>query len=207
MSEPTVYLDHNATTPVRPEVIEAMLPYLRGEFGNPNSVHRLGQRARKAVEAAREKVAALLGAGDAQEIVFTSCGSESDVLAISGAAWQAFDESHGKRNRVVASRVEHDAVRGILGQLYRRGFKVAEVVCDGAGSVSVDAVAAAIDEATSVVSVMHANNEVGTLQPIEAIARACREKGALFHTDAVQSRARSRSRPGNGGSIFWRFRA
>ncbi|MDE2237227.1 MAG: cysteine desulfurase, partial [Elusimicrobia bacterium] len=187
MNAPVRYLDHNATTPVRPEVLEAMLPYLRGEFGNPNSVYALGQRSRRAVEAARERVAALIGAADAAEIVFTSCGSESDVMAVAGAAWQAFDESKGARKRVVASRIEHDAVRGILRQLYRRGFMVAEIGCDREGVVGAEQAAGALDDSTAVVSVMHANNEVGTLQPIQAIAAAARARGALFHADAVQS--------------------
>jgi cysteine desulfurase len=182
-----VYLDHNATTPVRPEVVDAMLPFLREHYGNPGSVYVLGQRARQAVERAREQVAALMGAGDASEIVFTSCGSESDVLAIAGGAWQALDESKGKRNRVVSTRIEHDAVRGILQQLYRRGFQIAEVGCDRDGLVSAQSAAAALDASTSLLSVMHANNEVGTLQPIEAMAAECKARGVLFHTDAVQS--------------------
>ncbi len=183
----TVYLDHNATTPVRPEVVEAMLPYLTEHYGNPNSAYRLGQEARKAVDRAREQVAALVGAAAPEEIVFTSCGSESDVMAISGAAWLALEESKGKRDRVVSSRIEHDAVRGILQQLYRRGFKVAELGVDAAGVLDAEAAKAAITESTSVVSVMHANNEVGTLQPVELLAAACRERGVVFHTDAVQS--------------------
>ena len=182
-----VYLDHNATTPVRPEVVDAMLPYLREHYGNPNSVYALGQRARKAVERAREQVAALVGAGDASEIVFTSCGSESDVLAIAGGAWQAFDESKGARKRVVSTKIEHDAVRSILQQLARRGFATLELGCDADGLVSAASAAAALDASTSLLSVMHANNEVGTLQPIEAMAAECRARGVLFHTDAVQS--------------------
>src|SRR5688572_24340847 len=116
MSE-TTYLDHNATTPIRPEVLEAMLPVLRDVFGNPNSVHKPGQAARKLVEEARAKVAALVNAQHADEIVFTSCGSESDVLAIVGAAQRAFDESGGKKNHIVTSAIEHEAVRGSCRQL------------------------------------------------------------------------------------------
>jgi cysteine desulfurase len=182
-----VYLDHNATTPVRPEVLEAMLPYLRGEFGNPNSIHKLGQRARKALERAREQVAALLGAGDAQEILFTSCGSESDVTAVAGAAWQVFDETSGRKRRIVSSTVEHDAVRGILGLLSRRGFAVDLAPVDAQGLLDARATAGLITEAVAVVSVMHANNEVGTIQPVSELAAACRRRGVLFHTDAVQS--------------------
>ncbi len=182
-----VYLDHNATTPVRPEVVDAMLPFLRENFGNPNSPYFLGQRARKAVEEARAKVAALLGAEDPSEIVFTSCGSESDVAAISGGAWQAHAESHGKRNQVISSRVEHDAVRGILGVLRLRGFTGDMVGVDKDGLVDPGAVAALLSDKTALVSIMHANNEVGTIQPIKELAALCRARGVLSHTDAVQS--------------------
>lgn len=181
------YLDHNATTPVRPEVVDAMLPFLREDFGNPNSTYFLGQRARKAVEEARGKVANLLGAADPSEIVFTSCGSESDVAAISGAAWQAHAESHGGRNHVVSSRIEHDAVRGILGVLRLRGFTCDMVGVDKDALVAVSDVGALLRDKTAVVSIMHANNEVGTIQPIAELAGLCRERGILFHTDAVQS--------------------
>jgi len=181
------YLDHNATTPVRPEVVDAMLPWLREGYGNPNSVYALGQKARAAVERAREKVAALIGAADASEIVFTSGGSESDVLAIAGAAWQAHDETQGRRRKVVTTAVEHDAVRALGSQLRRRGFDVAEAGCGPDGVVSAAELAALVDETAAVVSVMHANNETGVLQPVAEAAAAARAKGALAHTDAVQS--------------------
>ncbi|MDE2510289.1 MAG: aminotransferase class V-fold PLP-dependent enzyme [Elusimicrobia bacterium] len=181
------YLDHNATTPVRPEVVDAMLPWLRDGYGNPNSVYALGQKARAAVEAAREKVAALIGAADAAEIVFTSGGSESDVLAIGGGAWQAHDESKGRRRRIVTTKIEHDAVRLLGSQLRRRGFDVAEIGCGADGIVSAEELSAAVDDATAVVSVMHANNETGAFQPVAAAAAAARARGALSHTDAVQS--------------------
>jgi len=181
------YLDHNATTPVRPEVVDAMLPWLREGFGNPSSVYALGQRARAAVEKARERTAALIGAADASEIVFTSGGSESDVLALAGAAWQAHDESQGRRRKIVTSRIEHDAIRLLGSQLRRRGFEVVEIGCGADGAVSAADMAAAIDDATAVVSLMHANNETGVLQPVAEAAAAARAKGALAHTDAVQS--------------------
>jgi cysteine desulfurase len=181
------YLDHNATTPVRPEVFDAMLPWLRDGYGNPSSVYALGQKARAAVEKAREQVAALIGASDASEIVFTSGGSESDVLGIGGAAWQAHDETKGARRRVVSTKIEHDAVRVLLTQLRRRGFEVAEAGCGADGAVSAETLASLIDDKTSVVSVMHANNETGVLQPVAQAAAAARACGALMHTDAVQS--------------------
>ncbi len=183
----TAYLDHNATTPVRPEVVDAMLPWLRDGYGNPNSVYSLGQRARAAVELARERVAALLGASDAGEIAFTSGGSESDVLAIAGGAWQAHDESKGKRRKVVTTKIEHDAIRLLAGQLRRRGLDVLEAGCGADGVVDASALTAMIDDSTSVVSVMHANNETGVLQPVAELAAAARAAGALAHTDAVQS--------------------
>ncbi|MEK7388295.1 MAG: aminotransferase class V-fold PLP-dependent enzyme [Elusimicrobiota bacterium] len=183
----TVYLDHNATTPVRPEVFDAVLPWLREGFGNPNSVYASGQRARAAVERAREQVAALLGAGDASEIVFTSCGSESDVLAVSGAAWQSHDESNGRRRAIVTSAIEHEAVRLLCGQLRRRGLAVVEAPCDPEGATRVDACSALLNDEVALVSVMHANNETGVLQPVAEIAAAARGAGALVHTDAVQS--------------------
>lgn len=183
----TAYLDHNATTPIRPEVVDAMLPWLRDNYGNPNSVYSLGQRARAAVERAREQVAALLGAADSAEVVFTSCGSESDALAIAGGAWQAFDETKGKRRKVVTTKIEHDAIRVLGGQLRRRGLEVLEAGCDADGVVNTDELKAMLDDATAVVSVMHANNETGVLQPVAGLAAAARAVGALVHTDAVQS--------------------
>ncbi len=182
-----IYLDHNATTPVRPEVLEALLPWLREGYGNPNSVYALGQKARAAIESAREQVAGLIGAADASEIVFTSGGSESDVLAVAGAAWQAHDESGGRRRGIVSTRIEHDAVRALLAQLRRRGFTVPEAACGRDGVTSVSALTALIDDATAVVSVMHANNETGALQPVAEVAAAAHARGALVHTDAVQS--------------------
>lgn len=181
------YLDHNATTPVRPEVVDAMLPWLRDHYGNPNSVYSLGQRARAAVERAREQVASILGAADASEVVFTSCGSESDALAIAGGAWQAHDESKGKRRRVVTTKIEHDAIRVLAGQLRRRGLEVLEAGCGPDGVVSAAEWSALLDDSTAVVSVMHANNETGVLQPVREFAAAAKAVGALTHTDAVQS--------------------
>ena len=164
-----------------------MIPWLRENYGNPNSVYSLGQRARAAVERAREQIAALLGAADPSEIIFTSGGSESDVLAIAGAAWQAYDETHGQRNTIITTKIEHDAVRLLLGQLRRRGLTVLEVGCGRAGTVNSDECKSMIDDHTAVVSVMHSNNETGVLQPVEELAHPVRPYGALFHTDAVQS--------------------
>lgn len=182
-----IYLDHNATTPVRPEVLDAMLPYLQGCYGNPNSIHSVGQRARKGVEEARENVAALIGAASPDEIVFTSCGSESDVLAICGAAQNAFNRSGGKKRHVVTSEIEHEAIHGACRQLFARGFEISKVAANDAAYVSPASVRDAIKSETAIVSIMYANNEVGTIQPISEIAGICREKDIIFHSDAVQA--------------------
>ncbi|MFH2202951.1 MAG: aminotransferase class V-fold PLP-dependent enzyme [Elusimicrobiota bacterium] len=187
MSEPPrVYLDHNATTPVRPEVREAMLPYLGGSFGNPSSVYSLGQAARRAVEEAREHVAELIGAMPG-EIVFTSCGSESDVLAVCGAARAAHRRDAGERRHIITTEVEHEAVHGACRLLPARDFTATKLPVDDEGRVAPADVAAAIRPATAVVSVMLANNETGTIQPVGAIAEACRGRDILVHTDAVQA--------------------
>jgi cysteine desulfurase len=182
-----IYLDHNATTPVRPEVVDAMLPWLREGFGNPNSVYALGQKARAAVERAREQVAMLIGASDASEIIFTSGGSESDVLAIAGAAWQAFDETKGCRRKIVTTKIEHDAIGELLVQMRRRGFDVRQVGCNREGFTNAQEMSQLIDESTAVVSLMHSNNETGVLQPVDVVASAAKSHGVPIHTDAVQS--------------------
>ncbi|MHB2025301.1 MAG: cysteine desulfurase family protein [Elusimicrobiota bacterium] len=182
------YLDCAATAPLRPEVLDAMLPYLKTDYGNPNSPYLLGQRARKAVELAREQVARFLNCRDPQEIIFTSGGSESDVLAISGAAWSAWEESYGRaKPGIVSTPIEHDAIRGLLSQMKNRGFSNTLCRVDQYGLAQADQFENLIGPDTAVVSVMHANNEVGTIEPIRDIAAICREKKVLFHTDAVQS--------------------
>ncbi len=181
-----VYLDYNATAPVRPEAFKAMRPFLLGEFGNPSSVHILGQRARRAVEEARARVAELLGAS-AGEIVFTSSGSEADAMAVRGAALRAFEASGGKKRAVVSSPIEHEAVLGALEKLERRGFEVKFLPVGADGTVAAQALPGLLDDSTALVTVMHANNETGAVQPVRELAGICRERGVIFHTDAVQS--------------------
>jgi cysteine desulfurase len=181
MSERAIYLDYNATTPVLPEVLEAMLPYLRDHFGNPSSAHARGRAGREAVEASRAKVAALLGC-EADEIVFTSGGTESNNLAILGAA-----EACPERRHVVISVFEHPAVAGPCGRLEERGWRITRIGTDGDGQVRVADTVASIDRGTVLVTVMHANNETGVLQPVTAIAEVAHAAGALVHTDAAQS--------------------
>ncbi|MBN1814915.1 MAG: cysteine desulfurase NifS [Anaerolineae bacterium] len=177
-----IYMDHNATTPLREEVLEAMLPYLREQFGNASSLHAFGIQARRAVERAREQMAAALGA-QPREIVFTGCGTESDNQAIKGVAYA----NRSKGDHIITSRVEHKAVLQTCEYLEKHGFRVTYLPVDEYGVVNPDSVAQAITEQTILASVMFANNEVGTIQPIADIARVCRERNVLFHTDAVQA--------------------
>ena len=176
-----IYLDHHATTPVDPAVVAAMLPYFTERFGNPSGrQHAFGEEADRAVQEARGEVAALIGAAPA-DIVFTSGATESNNLAVRGIA-RAAGKGH-----VVVSAIEHAAVLEPCRTLERDGFAVTQVPVDASGIVSADAVAAALRDDTVLVSVMAANNEVGTVQPIAEIGRACRARGIPFHTDAVQA--------------------
>jgi cysteine desulfurase len=178
-----IYLDHNATTPLHPAVIDRMTAVLRDEFGNPSSVHHFGQRTKALIDEARSAVAALLGA-DPSEIVFTSGGTESDNFAIRGVA-EALEAAG--RKHVIATSIEHEAVINTLKALARRGWRTTLLPVGETGVVTADALRSAITDDTAIVSIMHANNEVGTIQPISELAQIAREKGALFHTDAVQS--------------------
>ena len=180
MSDP-VYLDYNATTPVAPEVAEAMLPFLHAQFGNPSSSHVWGQHAREAVCDARQQVAALIGAAP-EEIVFTGCATEANNLALLGVAAGASEKQH-----LVISAVEHPAVMQPALHLRQLGWDVSVVPVDGYGRVAPEAVAAALRPDTALVSIMHANNEVGTIQPVAAIAALTRPRHILLHTDAAQS--------------------
>jgi cysteine desulfurase len=178
-----IYLDHNATTPIAPEVLDAMRPYLEDRFGNPSSAHRYGTVAHQAVERARAEVAALLGC-EQDSIVFTASGSESDNLAIKGVALGLL----GDGDHIITSAIEHPAVLGACRYLERRlGYRLTILPVDGLGTVDPEDVRRAIEPGTVVVSVMHANNEVGTLEPIADIARVAREHRIACHTDAAQS--------------------
>jgi len=177
-----VYLDHNATTPVEPEVLEAMLPYLAQDFGNASSIHSFGQSARRVVEQARESVAALIGARP-QEVVFTSGGTESDNHAVFGMASAA----PGHARHVITTAIEHEAVLNACQELEERGIAVTYIPASSGGLVDPESVRRAIRPETVLISVMHANNELGTIQPIEAIGKVAAESKIVFHTDAVQS--------------------
>jgi len=182
-----VYLDYAATTPVDPRVLDAILPYFSVSFGNPSSVHRYGQQAEAAIESAREIVASALNCR-ADEVVFTSCGSESDNLALRGAAL-AMREKTGA-NRIVTSKAEHHAVSKTAEQLEKYfGFEVKWLDLDEHGMVQPQTIERAINDHTALVSVMYANNEIGTINPIREIAEVCHQQHVLFHTDAVQAAA------------------
>jgi len=177
-----VYFDHSATTPVHPVVAEEMIRFITGNFGNPSSIHFFGREVKKAVEEAREKVARGIGAKP-EEIVFTSGGTESDNMAIKGAAYA----NRRKGNHIITSAVEHHAVLDTCKVLQEEGFALTILPVDSYGMVSLEDVKKAINDKTILISIMHANNEVGTIQPIPEIGRLAREKGILFHSDAVQS--------------------
>jgi cysteine desulfurase len=178
-----IYLDNNATTRVAPEVFEAMRPYLTDVYGNPSSAHSLGQRMKSAVEHAREQVAELLGAADPGEIVFTSCGSESDNWAIGG-----FLEQNPARRHLITTRVEHEAVRNLCEHLAEIGCEVSWLEVDSTGELNLDDLRQALRRNTGIVSVMLANNETGVLFPIDKIGKIVRENSdAVFHVDGVQA--------------------
>jgi cysteine desulfurase len=182
-----IYLDHAATTPLRPEALEAMLPYLGGEFGNPSSPHSFGRRARMALDEAHERVGRGIGAGP-REVIFTSGGTEALNLALKGAAWAG--KGHG--HRIVTSAVEHHAVLQTLQHLEKFGFEVVELPVDRYGRVDPEQVVAAITERTTVVAIQLANNEVGTLQPAARIGELIREKapkGCVYLVDAIAGAA------------------
>jgi cysteine desulfurase len=177
--ESPIYLDYNATTPVLPEVVDAMLPLLKEHFGNPSSNHRYGRIAHEAVEHARGEVAALLGC-DADEIVFTSGGTEANNLAILGS-------QSDLRRRIVTSAIEHPATAAPVAWLERQGCEVIRLGVDALGQVAIDELAVAIDESTRLVTLMHSNNETGVLQPVREAADVAQRVSALMHTDAAQS--------------------
>ena len=176
-----IYLDHNATTPILPEVVDAMLPYLREHFGNPSSSHVYGRRARDAIARARGQVAILLGC-DEDEVIFTSGGTEANNLAIRGVV-----EARSVRRHVVTTVVEHSATAHPCAWLERHGVRVTRIGVDGDGRARVDEARAAIAADTALVSVMHSNNETGVLQPVAEITGLAHEFGAVLHTDAAQS--------------------
>ncbi|PIU61411.1 MAG: cysteine desulfurase NifS [Armatimonadetes bacterium CG07_land_8_20_14_0_80_40_9] len=177
-----VYLDHNATTPTHPEVLEAMLTYFNDSFGNPSSIHQFGQQARKAIDEAREKVANFISAKP-EEIVFTSGGTEADNFAIKGVIYA--NEQNG--GHIITSSIEHHAVLNPCEYLEKKGFKVTYLPVDKYGLIDPEETKKAITKETILITIMHANNEVGTIEPIAEIGRIAKERNITLHTDAVQS--------------------
>lgn len=177
----TVYVDNNATTKVAPEVMEAMLPYFSELYGNPSSMHFFGGQVQKMVDEAREKVADFLGA-EASEVVFTSCGTESDNAAILGTL-----DSYPEKRHLITTRVEHPAVGNLSTYLGRKGYRVTELSVDREGRLDLDELRESITEETTIVTVMYANNETGVIFPVEEIGEIVKAKGIPFHTDAVQA--------------------
>ncbi|MFZ3122273.1 MAG: cysteine desulfurase NifS [Thermodesulfovibrionales bacterium] len=177
----TIYLDNNATTKIAPEVLEEMLPYLKEMYGNPSSMHTFGGQLHRKVEEARGKVAGLIGA-EPEEIIFTSCGTESDNTAIMSAVESLSDKKH-----IITSRVEHPAVLNFCKHLERKGCRITFIQVDKQGRLELDEFSKAIDDDTALVSLMYANNETGVIFPLMEIGEMLKERGILFHTDAVQA--------------------
>ena len=187
MNDPSIYLDHSATTPLDPQVLEAMLPYWTSFYGNPSSLHAQGRAAARGLAQARRTLGELLNARP-EEIVFTGCGSESDNLAIRGAMWAA--RQSGRGQHMITSTIEHEAVLTTCRQLAAQfGFDLTVLPVDEDGLVDVAELAAAIRPDTALISIMAANNEIGTVQPISEIGAIARARGVLFHTDAIQAAA------------------
>jgi cysteine desulfurase len=177
-----IYMDHSATTPVHPEVLDAMLPYYTDFFGNASSVHSFGREARNGMEDAREKIADFIGA-QSREIIFTSGGTESDNFAIEGSAY----ENMKKGKHIITSLIEHHAVLNTCKHLETHGFEVSYLTVDKYGSINLDELKNLIRDETILISIMHANNEVGTIEPLQEVGKLAKENGIIFHTDAVQS--------------------
>ena len=177
-----VYMDHNATTPVHPEVLEAMMPFFRDQFGNASSIHWAGREVKKYLDEARENVAALMNA-DPQEIIFTGCGTESDNMAIKGIASTHLD----KGRHIITSKVEHHAVLHTCQFMEGWGYQITYLSVDREGLINLEDLRRSIRPDTVLVTIMFANNETGTIMPVQEIGEVCREKGVIFHTDAVQA--------------------
>ncbi len=178
----TIYLDNAATTPLRKEVLDEMMPYLTDYYGNASSIYKIGLKSRTAIDGAREKVAGILGCSS-KEIYFTSCGSESDNWAIKGYVMASLK----KGNHIITSKIEHHAVLHTCQYLEKNGFEVTYLPVDETGMISLEDLKAAIRPTTTLITIMYANNEIGTIQPIREIAKIAHENGIVFHTDAVQA--------------------
>jgi cysteine desulfurase len=179
-----IYMDHSATAPMAPQVLEAMLPYFSEKFGNASSLHSFGREAKEALEECREKVAGLLGA-DPEEVIFTSGGTESDNLALKGIAYRSREKGLG--NHIITTAIEHPAILETCRKLENQGFSITYLPVTREGLIDLEVLESAIRKETILISVMHANNEIGTIQPLEDIGKIAKEKEIYFHTDAVQT--------------------
>jgi len=177
-----IYLDNNATTKVAPEVVDAMLPYLSEYYGNPSSMHSFGGDVAAEIKKARENIAKLIGAESTDEIIFTSCGTESDGTAIRAAI-----ESNTDKKHIITSRVEHPAIKNLYETLSKKGYRVTFVPVDNLGRLDLDYFYQHLDDETAIVSLMWANNETGVIFPVEELSREVKDRGVVFHTDAVQA--------------------
>jgi len=177
-----VYVDNNATTCVDPQVLEAMLPFLKDKYGNPSSMHTFGGRVSKDIEKARQEVAGLIGAESPREIIFTSCGTESNNTAIISSL-----KVNPEKRHIITTKVEHPAILTLCKHLEEEGYKVTYLDVDSQGLLNLDQLRESITPETAIVSVMWANNETGVIFPIEEVAKICYERGVIFHTDAVQA--------------------
>jgi len=177
-----IYLDNNATTKVAPEVVDAMLPYLSEYYGNPSSMHSFGGDVAAEIKQARQNIANLIGAETPDEIIFTSCGTESDGTAIRAAI-----ESNPDKKHIITSRVEHPAIKNLYETLSKKGYRVTFVPVDHEGRLDLDYFYQSLDDETAIVSLMWANNETGVIFPVEELSREVKDRGAVFHTDAVQA--------------------
>ena len=188
MSDKLIYMDNSATSPVDPRVLETMLPYFNEEFGNASTLYRLGVEAKKAVDKARKQVAELINA-DVDEITFTSGGSESDNMDIKGVALKEIQKAteDNPRNHIITTTIEHPAVLETCKFLEKFGFEVTYLPVDESGIINLDDLKAAIKESTILITIMHSNNEIGSIQPTKEIGEIARENKVLFHSDAVQS--------------------
>jgi cysteine desulfurase len=187
-----IYLDNNATTKVAPEVVDAMLPYLSEYYGNPSSMHSFGGDVAAEIKQARENIANLIGAESPDEIVFTSCGTESDGTAIRAAI-----ESNPDKKHIITSRVEHPAIKNLYETLSKKGYRVTFVPVDSEGRLNLDYFYESLSDETAIVSLMWANNETGVIFPVEELSREVKDRGIVFHTDRYRPREkfRSMSRP------------
>lgn len=192
-----LYFDNAATTKVKEEVLRAMIPYYSIEYGNPSSMYSIGRNARRAIEEARSKVAALIGSKN-KEIYFTGCGSESDNTALKGIAYKKKNQG----NHIITSKIEHHAILNSCKELEEQGFEITYLNVDKDGFINIEELVNAITNKTILISIMFANNEIGTIEPIEEISKIAKANNIIFHTDAVQCARKYTNKCGKNGNRY-----